>query len=151
MRSSKKVLSIILLVFSFHVSFGQESPDQISKKFFELYRQGNIEKSMDYLFTYSIDIQQSNDNTTQLVKKQWDQVGRFYGEELLLKKDAGPNVVMYTYLVRHHVSPLLFRILFYKANNHWQVQSFKSNFNINQELEEASKFHWNKDNIPAAL
>jgi len=151
MRSSKTAITIIFLLCSFQVSYSQETPEQITKKFFDLYRQGNIEKSMNYLFTYSIDADQSNDNTTQLIKKQWDQVGRFYGEELLWKKNAGPNVIMYTFLVRHHVSPLLFRILFYKANNHWQVQSFKSNFNVNQELEEASKFPWNRDYIPATL
>lgn len=151
MKSIIKALSLILLLFSFHDSNGQETPEQITKKFFDLYRQGDVVKSMEYLFTYSVDADQSNDNKTQFVNKQWNQVGRFYGEELLLKKDAGPNVIMYTYLVRHHVSPLLFRMLFYKANNHWQLQSFRSNFDINQELEEASKLQWNMGTIPAAL
>ena len=53
---------------------------------------------------------------------------------------------MLTFLVRHDRDPLTFRIVFYKPHVAWQVQNFKFDNKMDDELEEASKGYRLKEN-----
>jgi hypothetical protein len=131
------------------VSKAQSTPEEIINKFFAIYKQGNSEKAVDYLFAntpFAKDIEEGVDNAKRQLKKQYEQIGTYYGADLLSTKTAGPNVKMYTYLVRHSKQPLTFNIMFYKPNDKWQMQSFKFANNTSDELEEASKAYRMKEN-----
>jgi len=131
------------------MSLAQLTPEEITNKFFAIYKQGNSDKAVDYLFAntpYAKDIEEGIDDVKRQLKKQYELIGTYYGADLLLTKTVGPNVKMYTYLVRHSKQPLTFNIMFYKPNDRWQMQSFKYHNNTSDELEEASKAYRMKEN-----
>jgi hypothetical protein len=141
--------SLFFFCFTFSL-FGQTQPQEITKKFFEVYKLNNSDEAIDYLFSntgYAEDIKEGIDDVKRQLKKQIGQIGLYYGNDLLTTKTAGPNVIMFTYLVRHALQPLTFYIMFYRANTKWQMQSFKFNNNTSDELEEASKLYRLKENF----
>jgi hypothetical protein len=130
--------------------FSQSEPKDICKAFFEKYKLENSDVAIDYLFfktAYAEDIKEGIDDVKRQLKKQSGLIGIYYGADLLSEKTAGPNVVLYTYLVRHSMQPLTFYIMFYRPNNKWQMQSFKFNNNTSEELEESSKLYRLKENF----
>lgn len=128
----------------------QTTPQEMTNNFFEVYKQGDTDKALDYLFSntiYAKDISEGIEDVKRQLKKTAGQIGKFYGADLLTTKTAGANVVMLTYLVRHDREPLVFNIMFYKPNNKWQMLNFKYGNSIDDELEEASKAYRLKENF----
>jgi hypothetical protein len=126
----------------FKVSYGQNSPEQISNKFFDTYKKEGFDKGLDYLFStnkYSADYKDGLVNVKQEVDNTIAKIGQFYGYELISSKAAGKSILLLTYIVKYEKDALTFRILFYKALNDWQVQTFKFDNKIGDELEVASK------------
>lgn len=145
----KLILVALSLLFSCTFSIAQTSPQDISDNFFRLYKNEGVDKSLTYLFStnkFSIDIQEGVDELKRSLKKATTEAGGFKGSDLLVKKTAGSNLIMLTYLVRYERLPFTFRILFYKPNDEWQVQNFKFNNKIDEELEDASKINYLKEN-----
>ncbi|MGN6440188.1 MAG: hypothetical protein ACTHMM_26915 [Agriterribacter sp.] len=137
----KSFLVIATLVSSFTFSFGQNNPTEISDKFFHIYKKEGVDQALTYLFStnkFSVEIQENLDELKQNLVKATNDVGEFEGTDLLAKKAAGPNLVMLTYLVRYEKLPFTFRILLYNPNGKWQVQNFKFNNKIDEELEKVS-------------
>ncbi len=119
-------------------------------KFFEIYKQADSDKAVDYLFSnskFSKEITDGIDDVKRQLRKQIEADGKFYGADLLTKRSAGPNLLMFTYLVRHDREPLTFNIMFYKASDKWQLQNFKYHNKTDEELEESSKAFHMKENI----
>ncbi len=128
----------------------QSTPQDMTRKFFALYKVGDSDKAIDYLFSsnpYSKDIAEGIEDVKRQLKKLLEQIGNYYESDLLTTKTAGANVIMYTFLVRHDKQPLTFSIMFYKPNEKWQMQNFKYQNNTFEELEEASKFYRLKENF----
>jgi hypothetical protein len=145
----KAILLTFLLISIFNFSYSQPTPENITKKFFEIYHQDDTGKALDFLFSYSPyvkDIQDVIDEVKQKLKTTVNKIGKYYGFDLLTKRSAGPNVIMLTYLVRHDREPLTFNIMFYKPNDAWQMQNFKYGNTTDDELEEASKAYRMKEN-----
>lgn len=149
----KCFLAVIILLFSYNISNAQSSPEQIIDKFFDVYKKEDSSKAIDYLFSnnqFSVEIADGLDDVKRQLKKQIDADGKFYGRDLLSKRSAGPNLIMYTYIVRHAREPLTFNIMFYKASDKWQLQNFKFHNNTDDELEEASKAYRLVENFKEA-
>jgi hypothetical protein len=119
----------LLLLFFCIASFAQSQPKDITKKFFDIYRQADANTALDYLWEHS-----------NLPYKDDAKRG------LIATRTAGSNALMYTYLVRHSVEPLLFRIMFYKPKDVWVVQSFRYTDKVVEELEEASQLRRTREN-----
>jgi hypothetical protein len=146
----KKVLPFLLIpLLISNILFAQNSPEDLSGKFFDLYKSDSSDKAIDYIFStnkYAKDSQESIDDLKRSLRKASDVAGPFWGYELLSKKTAGQNLTMLTFLVKHERDPLTFRFLFYKPHDKWQVQDFKFDNKIDDELEEASKAYRFKEN-----
>jgi hypothetical protein len=142
----KAAFIVLFFIIPFTNSFSQSTPLEMTKKFFDLYKQGDSDKALDYLFSNSTDVNYSKESTKWELKKKLEAVGKYYGADLLFTKTAGPNIVMFTYAVRHQAAPLTVRIMYYKPNDIWQMQTFKFNDKIAEELEEASKANRTRDN-----
>lgn len=141
---------LILSLFFSNVSIAQSSPQDITRKFFALYKAGDSDKAIDYIFSnnpYSNDIAEGIEDVKRQLKKLIGQIGNYYEADLLGTKTAGANVILYSFLVRHDKQPLIFNIMFYKPNEKWQMQSFKYLSNTSEELEEASKLYRLKENF----
>lgn len=145
----KRVLILFGLIAISNITFSQSTPQDISTRFFVLYKTGDSDKALDYLFSsspFKSDITEAIEEVKRKLKKAATQIGSFYGADLLVTKTAGPNIIMLTYIVRHEREPLLFNIMFYKPNDKWQMQNFKFGSAIDDELEEASKAYRIKEN-----
>lgn len=146
----RTILTLFFSVCLTKFCFSQTTPQEITSKFFEVYKQGDTDKALDYLFSntsYAKEISDGIEDVKRQLKKTAGQIGTFYGADLLTTKTAGVHLVMLTYLVRHDREPLVFNILFYKPNNKWQMQNFKYGNSIDDELEEASKAYRLKENF----
>jgi hypothetical protein len=138
----KPILISCLSILIAYSSYGQKNPEDIASNFFNIYKKDSVDKAMDYLFStnkYSTDSQDGIDNLKNSLKKTTPQLGKFLGYELIVKKTAGHDVMLLTFIVKHERLPLTFIILFYKPANDWQVQNFKFDDKIDEELEESSK------------
>jgi hypothetical protein len=145
----KHVLILFSLITIGNIVFGQSTPQDISTRFFVLYKTGDSDKAIDYLFSsspYKADITEAIEEVKRKLKKAVIQVGPFYNADLLATKTAGANIIMLTYIVRHEREPFVFNIMFYKPNDKWQMQNFKFGNAIDDELEEASKAYRIKEN-----
>lgn len=144
MMKTKIIIILLTILFSSKESFTQNSPEDIGSKFFELYKKQGSDKALDYLFAtnkYANDSKDAIDNLKINLKKTSRAMGLFQGYELLTKKNAGQNITMMTFIAKHDREPLIFRMLFYKPSGNWQVQNFKFDNTIDQDLEEASKIY----------
>jgi hypothetical protein len=145
----KTILTLFILLTIISPANSQTTPKEIAGKFLDVYKTGDTDKAIDYLFSntpYAQDISESIEDLKRQLKKTSSQIGKFYGADLLTSKTAGPNLVMLTYLIRHDREPLAFNIMFYRPNEKWQMQNFKYGNSIDDELEEASKAYRLKEN-----
>ena len=146
----RTILTLLFAICFTNFCHSQITPQEITNKFFEVYKQGDRDKALDYLFSntiYAKDISEGIEDVKRQLKKTAGQIGKFYGADLLTTKTASANVLMLTYLVRHDREPLVFNIMFYKPNNKWQMLNFKYGNSIDDELEEASKAYRLKENF----
>ena len=140
-----KAVLFTLISVSFLASqhaFAQNTPDEIAKKFFEVYKSEGSNKAVEYIFAtnkYEDDFRKAIDNLKERLHQTVVASGSFYGYELLSRKTAGQSLILLTFLVRHDREPLTFRIIFYKPADKWQTQSFDMDDKMGDELEEASK------------
>jgi hypothetical protein len=144
-----KIILALLLVTTVHISYSQTVPQEITTKFFDIYKKGDTDKAVDYLFSnnpYSKDIQEGIDDLKRQLKKHQGTIGKFHGADLLATRTAGENIIMFTYVVRHDREPFVFNIMYYNPNGKWQMQNFKFGNSIDDELEEASKAYRMKEN-----
>ena len=56
-------------------------------------------------------------------------------------------MTMLTFLVKHEKDAIIFRLVFYKPLDVWEIQNFKFTTKIDEELEEASRAYRFKGNI----
>jgi hypothetical protein len=143
----KQILGSLLIIFGFtnHLS-AQSTPEEITNQFFSIYKNQSSDKAIDYLFSTNKsakDDQTAIDSLKKQVNTAAKVIGKFESFELILRKEGGHSVLALTYIVNFENEPVTFRIFLYKPQNTWQVQTFKFNDSIYDELEESSKLHNN--------
>jgi hypothetical protein len=137
-------LFTLLFLAAFQLSFAQPAPKDITKKFFDIYRQADAHTALDYLWEHSN--LPDKEDVKRGLRKQLESIGKCEGVDLVATRSAGSHALMYTYLVRHTAAPLLFRIMFYKPKDAWMVQSFRFTDKVADELEEASQLRRTREN-----
>jgi hypothetical protein len=148
--SIAKILFSACLLFCIESLSAQQSPEDISRIFFEKYKTGQSDSALDYLFNtnkFSSESRAQTENLKLSLKQVFSLNGNYFGNELLSKKTAGSCVVMLTFLVKQEKEPLLFRLSFYKLSNTWEISDFKFTSKIDEELEEASRVYRLKENL----
>jgi hypothetical protein len=68
-------------------------------------------------------------------------VGLYEGKELIVQRKASNSLVLYSYLVKHHNSPVRFTFMFYKPKNDWVIYRLYFDDQIDNELEESAKIN----------
>ena len=141
----KKQILIGILLLSSIVSYGQESPQDIIKNFFNVYNK-NSSKAIDELYAtnpWSIRIKDGIENVKKEINSYTvDYVGKYYGYELITKKQFSESFVLYSYLVKYDRQPMRFIFKFYKPNDKWTLYSFKVDSSLDVEIEEAAKLYY---------
>ncbi|WEK35095.1 MAG: hypothetical protein P0Y53_21610 [Candidatus Pseudobacter hemicellulosilyticus] len=139
---SRFVLALVLSLSFSSLSYSQTQPTEIVDRFFEEYNKAGSDKAIEYYFgnnKYFAEISAGLTEVKQQLTSFLNVSGKFAGYELLTKKYAGPNILMLTYIVKFERLPATFRFSFYRPNDKWQVQNFKFDTRIFEELEEASR------------
>lgn len=142
MKLNVFLFSLILCIFSCINLSAQNTPQDITGNFFDLYRTDGSDKALDYIFSTnknSPDIADDINNVKVKLKRLISGTGEYWGHDLVSRKSAGDNYVMFIFLVRHDRSPITFKMLFYKPRDKWQLNNFKFDNKMDDELEEASK------------
>lgn len=136
------LVSIIGLTVVPSVVRAQNTPAGIVEKFFSYYKVDSVEKGLDYLFStnpYFAASDQAVASVKTALENSQLVLGSCINYELLEKDSAGPDVVLLKFIVKHAREPLIFRFLFYRPLDMWQLQNFTFDEKIDEELENTSK------------
>lgn len=117
----------------------------IIKKFFEIYKSGNSDKAVDYIFSTNRYVdKESIAQIKNQMRNVKDIVGVYYGYEFINSKKIGDSLICVTYLVKYERQPFRFSFIFYKPLNEWIIFSFTSDDKYDVELKEATKISGQK-------
>jgi hypothetical protein len=146
----KQILVIVMSVFTF-TTYGQTPDEGLIKNFFNGYSK-NPSKSIDDLYAtnpWSVRIKDGIENIKKEINSYTeDYVGKYYGYELITKKQFSESFILYSYLVKYDRQPMRFIFKLYKPNDKWTLYSFKVDSDLDVEIEEAAKLYYlnlNKD------
>jgi len=126
----------------------EQTPADISKKFFDLYATKPMD-AIDQLFTDVKKNKQVNDDITAIkknLKVTIDQDGEYYGYEPITEKSVGNTVKLLSYIVKYDKQPVRFVFVFYKPKDAWKIYTFQFNTNLDDELNNAAGVDLLKEN-----
>ncbi|HTD40231.1 MAG TPA: hypothetical protein VK671_06390 [Mucilaginibacter sp.] len=139
---------LLLLVCAGTVRAQQQTPTDISKKFFELYATKPMD-AIDLIFADVKKNKQINDDITAIkknLKVTIDQDGDYYGYELITEKGVGNNLKLLSYMVKYDKQPVRFVFIYYKPKDIWKIYTFQFNTNMDDELTNAADVDQLKEN-----
>ena len=133
-----------IFVFVSMCTYAQEAPEKIITKFFQDYQQGDPGVALDNLYRHMPWVDRIKDDLDKM-KSQFtglqSLVGRYYGNDLIVKKDLAGRFSIYSYLVRFDRQPVRFVFKFYKPRDKWLLYGFSYDDSFSDELEEAVKVY----------
>ena len=125
-------------------AYSQEAPEKIIDKFFQDYQQGDPGVALDNLYKHMPWVDRIKDDLDKM-KSQFvglqSLVGRYYGNDLIVKKDLAGSFSIYSYLVKYDRQPVRFVFKFYKPQDKWLLYGFSYDDSFSDELEEAVKVY----------
>jgi len=139
----KQILTIVILITPF-ITYGQISPDDFMKNFFTTYSKNPGQAVEDIYDTnpWAARIKDAVENMKKEVNSYTvDYVGKYYGYELITKKQFSESFILYSYLLKYDRQPIRFIFKLYKPNDKWTLYSFKIDSDLDVELEEAAKLY----------
>lgn len=144
------LLSLCLALFfcAGQLKAQEQTPTDISKKFFELYATKPMD-AIDQLFADVKKTKQVNDDITAIkknLKVTIDQDGDYNGYELITEKGVGYTVKLLSYIVKYDKQPVRFVFVFYKPKDAWKIYTFQFNTNLDEELNNAAGVDLLKEN-----
>lgn len=140
--------TVLLLVCAQKAKAQEQTPADISKKFFELYATKPMD-AIDKLFADVKKNKQVNDDITAIkknLKVTIDQDGAYNGYELLTEKGINNTLKLLSYMVKYDKQPVRFVFIFYKPKDAWKIYTFQFNTNLDDELTNAAGVELLKEN-----
>jgi len=148
---NKTVLLVFVSFLSMQLINAQKTPESFVIDFFETFEKEGSSKALDNLYATNEWMTRATDAITNLKSQleglNIDYVGKYYGYELIVKKELTDSYVLLSYLVRYDRQPIRFTFQFYKPNKEWLIYSFQYDGNIDEEIEEAAKLYYLDLNI----
>jgi hypothetical protein len=140
----KKSLFLLFLVFSTSLSIGQIKSEDLINNFFKEYSK-NPTKAVDEIYATNPWTSRIQDGIEQIKnevnKYTLDYVGKYYGNELIVKKQFSESFVLYSYLVKYDRQPMRFIFKLYKPNDKWTLYEFSIDSSIDEKIEQAAKLY----------
>jgi hypothetical protein len=140
----RQVVIIVLTCISLSV-FGQANPDDIINTFFKEYAKTPSKAVEDIYATnpWTARIKDGIEAMKQEVNKYTvDYVGKYYGYELITKKQLSESFILYSYMVKYDRQPMRFIFKLYKPNDRWTLFSLDIDSDLDDELEQAAKIYY---------
>jgi len=147
-RLSLLLCPVILFICVGTVKAQQQTPADISKKFFELYATKPMD-AIDLIFADVKKNKQINDDITAIkknLKVTIDQDGDYYGYEPITEKSVGNTIKLLSYIVKYDKQPVRFIFIYYKPKDAWKIYTFQFNTNMDDELTNAAGVDLLKEN-----
>jgi hypothetical protein len=140
----KLILFAVVIIFSIP-TYGQSTPEELIKSFFATYSK-NPGKAVEDIYAtnpWSARIKDGIENVKKEVNGyNVNYVGKYYGQELITKKQLSESFILYSYMVKYDRQPMRFVFKLYKPNDKWTLYSFKIDTNLDVEIEESAKLYY---------
>ncbi|MCA0349177.1 MAG: hypothetical protein LCH35_07945 [Bacteroidetes bacterium] len=131
------------LIISF--SYCQSNPEDIIKKFFLEYSK-NPSNAIDQIYStnpWNSRIKDGIENMKKEVESyNLEYVGKYYGNELIVKKQFSESFILYSYMLKYERLPLRFIFEFYKPDKEWNLYSLKIDANLDDEIEQSARLYY---------
>lgn len=135
---------IILLILAATTTYSQNSSDDIIKDFFTEYS-NKPALAIEKIYQTSIWTSRLKEGIEQMKNEvnryTVDYIGKYYGQELIVKKQLSNNFILYSYLIKYDRQPLRFIFKLYKPNDKWVLFSLKIDDALDVEIEESAKLY----------
>nr|WP_294776280.1 hypothetical protein [uncultured Flavobacterium sp.] len=140
----KKIILIPILLLLTLPTFGQSNPDELINNFFKEYSKTPSKAVEDIYATnpWTVRLRDGIETMKNEVSKYTiDYVGKYYGYELIIKKQFSESFILYSYMVKYDRQPMRFIFEFYKPNDKWTLFSLKIDSDLDTEIEESAKLY----------
>jgi hypothetical protein len=148
-RKIKLLPFLIVIILSTNILKAQSTTEEITTEFFKTYEK-SPQKAVDYVFGTNKWMIDRNKDGIENVKSQLTNflglVGEYYGFEKITEKSVGKSFKLVSYMIKYDRQPMRFTFVFYRPNDKWQVQNFKFDDSLDDELEESGKVYRLKEN-----
>ena len=148
-RKIKLLTFLIVIILSTNILKAQSTTEEITTQFFKTYEK-SPQKAVDYVFGTNKWMIDRNKDGIENVKSQLTNflglVGEYYGFEKITEKSVGKSFKLVSYMIKYDRQPMRFTFVFYRPNDKWQVQNFKFDDSLDNELEESGKVYRLKEN-----
>ncbi|MFH2142070.1 MAG: hypothetical protein ABIJ97_06595 [Bacteroidota bacterium] len=133
----KKIISIIILLFSLSFVYSQSSPEELTSKFFELYQKEGASKAVEYVFSTNKYMDKNSDILVQIqsrLNQLVNLVGNYNGYELVQSKYIGESYLQQSFMLKYDRQPIKFIFLLYKPKDVWQIQNLRFDDKFDDEF-----------------
>jgi len=141
----KTFILIICSVLSYTTYSQTAGPEELINTFFQEYTK-NPSKAVEEIYATNPWTTRIKDGVesmkNQVSKYSVDFVGKYYGYELIAKKQFSESFILYSYMVKYDRQPMRFIFKLYKPNDKWTLYSFAIDANLDDEIEQAAKLYY---------
>jgi len=141
----KKLLFIVFVTIISLSSSGQGAPEDLLNDFFDEYTK-NPSKAVDDIYATNPWSTRIKDGIESLKKEvnsyTIDYMGKYYGHELITKKQFSESFVLISYMLKYDRQPIRFTFKLYKPDNKWTLFAFDIDGNLDDEIGEAAKLYY---------
>lgn len=124
--------------------FSQSNPEEILTPFFKEYAKNPAKAVEDIYATnpWTARIRDGIEAMKNEVNKYTPEyVGKYYGYDLITKKQLTDCFLLYSYIIKYDRQPMRFIFKLYKPNDKWMLLSFKIDSELDDEMEQAAKVY----------
>jgi hypothetical protein len=142
------LFAVLLLLGTVKAQSQEQTPADISKKFFEIYA-SKPNDAIDYIFTGTKLTKPVNDDITAIkknLKVTIEQGGAYNGYELITEKSVNNTLKLQSYIAKYDKQPVRFIFIYYKPADKWKIYTFQFNTNLDEELTSAAGVDQLKEN-----
>lgn len=124
------------------------TPEIIIEKFFDLYKSESPDSALDYILSTNQWVNKSSNELKSSIQNITSQIGKYRGNELIVKRSIGKNYFIWSYMIKYDRQPIRFHFIFYRPLEKWQLQDFRYDDEFETELLEAAKVYRIMENLP---
>lgn len=140
----KLIILTAVTLFSL-TSFGQSNPEDLINTFFKEYEK-TPSKAVEDIYASNPWTSRIKDGIetmkNEVNKYTVDYVGKYYGYELITKKQLSESFILCSYMVKYDRQPMRFIFKLYKPDDKWSLFSFKIDTDLDDEIEQAAKLYY---------
>ena len=141
----KKLLFLSIIGLCSLNMYSQSSPEELINNFFKEYAKTPAQAVENIYATnpWNARIRDGIETMKNEVNKYTiDYVGKYYGYELITKKQLSESFILCAYMVKYDRQPMRFTFKLYKPNDKWSLYSFQIDSDLDDELEQAAKLYY---------